>query len=281
MQYIVIDLEWNQPLGPSLMVEEPVRLNGDIIEIGAVRLNDDYSAGDVYRGYVRPQYYTKMNRKVGNLTHIDPKLLLKAPEFAEAWKLFQEWCGEDVCFLVWGTSDMTMLRENLRVRGLPCGLPPCCDLQEVFEDQITRDGRQWSLTDAMKAMNMPMLTAHDASNDAVNTAALCVHLDMDDLDYFTDYVPRVKDEHTIPEGGDDAFIREFPCPACGQSVHIEEPLPPDPEAGEEEEDDEPGFRAHCPDCGKLIVRLKSSMLPGKKRRVVRTIYAAAPEPDDE
>ena len=38
MQYVIFDLEWNQPADRSLMVEEPVYLTGELIELGAVKL---------------------------------------------------------------------------------------------------------------------------------------------------------------------------------------------------------------------------------------------------
>lgn len=269
MQYIIIDLEWNQPLGDSLFVNEPIRLTGDIIEIGAVKLDEAYQPGEVYRGFVRPEFYSKLHRRVGGLTHINPRDLENAPNFERAWKAFTEWCGEDYCFLVWGTSDMSMIRENLRVRGLPCGLAPVCDLQEVFEDQITRDMRQWSLTDALTMMRIPMETAHDAANDAVNTARLCKCLDLDEgLDYFMDRIPPVWDEFLITDEAGDA-LEAFECPLCGQRVKPEE---------------KPyykGYRhAECPECGLMDVTYKTSLLPQGKRRVVRSIRPACEHEED-
>ena len=53
MHYIIFDLEWNQPSSASAAVMEPVYLTGEIIEIGAVKLNEDFDtdekAEDKYR----------------------------------------------------------------------------------------------------------------------------------------------------------------------------------------------------------------------------------------
>lgn len=273
MQNIVIDLEWNQPLGNSLYINEPIRLNGDIIEIGAVKLDDQFRPTDTYRGYVKPQYYTKMHRKVGGLTHIDPNALKEAPMFEKAWSEFMAWCGDDVRFLVWGNSDMSMIRENLRIRGLPCGLPPCCDLQEVFEDQVTRDNRQWSLTDAMKMKGLPMLTAHDATNDAINTARLCDCLYMDEgLEFFTDEVPPVKDElYVKDEAASDEMIRVFPCPSCGCAVRVND-------AWDAETDE---YFPTCVNCGELSVVYKKAAVAGGKMHVTRTIRPFYPGSEDD
>ena len=40
MNYIVIDLEWNQPLSPQRMIREPFNLGGEIIQIGAVKIDN-------------------------------------------------------------------------------------------------------------------------------------------------------------------------------------------------------------------------------------------------
>ena len=40
MYCIVLDLEWNQPFSTRSMVTTPVRLPGEIIQIGAVKLNE-------------------------------------------------------------------------------------------------------------------------------------------------------------------------------------------------------------------------------------------------
>ena len=48
MKYIVVDLEWNQALSSKSPVFNrlPLHLRGEIIEIGAVKLNDDFSLGE-------------------------------------------------------------------------------------------------------------------------------------------------------------------------------------------------------------------------------------------
>ena len=40
MKYIVLDLEWNSPEHRNRLVKEPIVLHGEIIQIGAVMLNE-------------------------------------------------------------------------------------------------------------------------------------------------------------------------------------------------------------------------------------------------
>ena len=40
MNYIIFDLEWNQPLSPQRMVRDPFNLTGEIIQFGAVKVDN-------------------------------------------------------------------------------------------------------------------------------------------------------------------------------------------------------------------------------------------------
>ena len=44
MNYVVLDMEWNQAISYSDMIKEPVFLTGEIIQIGAIMLNDEFKA---------------------------------------------------------------------------------------------------------------------------------------------------------------------------------------------------------------------------------------------
>lgn len=45
---IVLDLEWNQPFSMRSMITTPVRLHGEIIQIGAVKLNEQLEIVDTF-----------------------------------------------------------------------------------------------------------------------------------------------------------------------------------------------------------------------------------------
>ena len=55
MQYIVLDLEWNQPWpgSPSSKKILPVSIHGEIIQIGAVRVLSDQTVADEFQILVR------------------------------------------------------------------------------------------------------------------------------------------------------------------------------------------------------------------------------------
>ena len=83
MNYIVIDLEWNQPLSPQRMVREPFNLGGEIIQIGAVKIDNlqELNITDRYSEIVRPVYYTKMNKHVTEVTEMTDDDLMQGRPF--------------------------------------------------------------------------------------------------------------------------------------------------------------------------------------------------------
>lgn len=50
---IVLDLEWNQPFSMRSMITTPVRLHGEIIQIGAVKLNEQLEIVDTFKVMVK------------------------------------------------------------------------------------------------------------------------------------------------------------------------------------------------------------------------------------
>ena len=121
MQYIVLDMEWNQPWpgSPSSKKVLPVQIRGEIIQIDAVRVTEEQFVTDEFQVMVRPKYYRRLNRRVSKLTGIkESRLNEEGVSFPEAMEAFRSWCGEDVVFLTWGFDDIGILRENLQLFNL-------------------------------------------------------------------------------------------------------------------------------------------------------------------
>ena len=121
MDYIVLDMEWNQPWpgSPSAKKVLPVQIRGEILQIGAVRVTEDQQVADEFQVLIKPKYYKRLNRRVSKLTGIkESDLKERAVPMAEAISQFRQWCGEDVVFLTWGFDDITILRENLQLYEL-------------------------------------------------------------------------------------------------------------------------------------------------------------------
>lgn len=181
MYYIVLDLEWNQPTSRNKLVTSPVKLHGEIIQIGAVRFDCEFNMLDDISIAVAPKYYTEMNHYVKALTGIRTKDLKKGKPFPEAVEEFKKWCGKDCCFITWGPDDIAVLSANMKLHSIDdSDMPKHYNLQLIFNKQITGENRQWSLSSAMEKLEMPLdLPCHDARNDAIYTARICSKLDMD------------------------------------------------------------------------------------------------------
>ena len=178
MQYIILDMEWNQPWPGSYSAKKalPSPMRGEIVQIGAVRMTQEQQVADEFQILIRPQYFKKMNRKVASLTGIRDSLLReKGVSFSEAAAQFAAWCGEDCVFLTWGFDDITILRENLAVFGLESGWTArWYNAQLIFNAQTDGSGAQKALSTAMQMMDIePTRAAHDALGDAYHTALVC------------------------------------------------------------------------------------------------------------
>lgn len=181
MNYIVLDLEWNQPTSRNKLITDPVKLYGEIIQIGAVKFDCNFNKLCDINITVAPKYYTEMNHYVRALTGIRTRDLKKGKPFPVALCEFKEWCGDDCCFITWGPDDMSMLTANMKLHSIDdSDLPRCYNLQLIFNKQVSGENRQWSLSSAMEKLGLPLdLTCHDALNDATYTARICAALDME------------------------------------------------------------------------------------------------------
>ncbi len=179
MNYIVFDLEWNQPLIKEDKINEPVKLNGEIIQIGAIKLNDSFEIIDTFDIMIRPVYYTQMNSKVRRLTGISQEDIESGVSFPEAYRRFSAFCGDDFCYMTWGGDDIGILLSNIMIHQIPTyPLPGTYNLQRIYGRQIAKTKKQISLEDAVSNLGEPPYQAHNALSDAMSTALVCKHLDI-------------------------------------------------------------------------------------------------------
>ena len=106
MNYVVVDLEWNQAMSSksSVFNKLPIHLSGEIIEIGAVKLREDMSPGEEFTIDVKPVYFRRMHYKVKKITGFDKERLAHGIAFADALEQLRQWCGDDITFITWGNG---------------------------------------------------------------------------------------------------------------------------------------------------------------------------------
>ncbi len=176
-------MEWNQAMSSksSVFNRLPIHLRGEIIQIGAVRLNDDWTPGEEFQIDVKPVYFNKMHYKVKKLTGIDSARLSTACGFKEAFAQFREFCGEDCTFYTWGYDDKGIMEQNIIIHDLDWDwIRGWVNLQIIYNIQTEGDNNQKSLSAAMEHFAIDQTrVAHDALGDAYNTALVCSRLDME------------------------------------------------------------------------------------------------------
>ena len=183
MNYIVFDLEWNQPYSNdiSFMKRTKMPLTGEIIQIGAVKLNERMDIVDHFTMFIKPQYLPRMHKHVRELTGITSRELDHGVPFKTAMQHFQNWCGDEYMLLSWGSDDILILRENLMLHRMKAlSYDQWVDAQMIYAYQRYGTSQQYSVAHAMEDLNISTehLSAHNALHDAVFTAHICQKLDI-------------------------------------------------------------------------------------------------------
>ena len=183
MGYVVMDMEWNQAMSSQSAVfnKLPIHLRGEIIQIGAIKLTDDFMPGDEFQIDVKPIYIKRMHYKVEKLTGFDKERLQGGECFKEAFAQFRQWCGENCTFLTWGSDDKAIMEQNIIIHDLDWDwIDRWVNLQVIYNIQTQAGRNQTALTTAMEHFEIEQTrVAHDALGDAYNTALVCSKLDLE------------------------------------------------------------------------------------------------------
>lgn len=184
MNYIVLDLEWNQPISkdsPSYQ-EYGNYLTSEIIQFGAVKLNSSKSVISSFRSVVSPRCYRTLHHHVEQLTSLTQRDIDSGLPFPVIAKRFRKWCGEEgsYAFLTWGYDDIPTLAANLMFYKMETGwLNPWYNLQILFSNQEGQDTNQKGLSSVIEYYHLQQKSQfHDALNDARYTAMVAAKLNL-------------------------------------------------------------------------------------------------------
>ena len=286
MYYITLDLEWNQAYAEkALAVQKRLsrRLRGEVIQIGAVKLDKNMNPCGSYQVIVKPKYFKKIHRHVSVLTGITQEQMDLGVSLPEAAEKFRKWCGRDFVFLTWGPDDIPMLKENFRVHDLPSSwLDSTYDLQLIFNRQTDDSTKQRSLEYAMEYFSIPQnLPAHDALNDAYFTALVAEKLDVGEgIRNYNQRRGELIEESvigdadagedgyvTINEMLDDEIVKSPVCPICKRQLSMElEPL--------HSKGQRYTYLYHCKNDGNMLLSVKLHRNFNETWRAKRTVELA-------
>jgi len=250
MQYVVLDLEWNQAMSSqaSVFLKLPFRLRGEIIQIGAVRLDENMFPADEFMADVKPKFFKRMHYKVKMLTGIDKARLKDGSTFPDAIEALREWCGQDTAFLTWGYDDKGIMEQNLMIHEIDADwIRGWVNLQTIFNFVTEGDKNQKALSKAMEHFEIEQTrTAHDALGDAYNTAVVASKLKLDTgIIYYDELAGQIKtrlpeatskaqasvsqglpleqvtsrEYASLPDAFSDTELTVATCPHCGAELH--------------------------------------------------------------
>ena len=174
MKHVVVDLEMN-PVSREFR-EVRRKLNEEVIEIGAVRLDENFQQEAEFQCYVKPEY-GPIKKHITSLTGITQAMVADKKTYAACFQDFVDWVGEEETkSYSWSMSDIKQLRSECRYK-----LPDFdigwlnarwVDLQQEFDDRLGLHN-SLALKHALGAMDHKFEgTQHTALADAINTSAI-------------------------------------------------------------------------------------------------------------
>ena len=174
MKHVVVDLEMN-PVSREFR-EVRRKLNEEVIEIGAVRLDENFQQEAEFQCYVKPED-GPIKKHITSLTGITQAMVADKKTYAACFQDFVDWVGEEETKIYsWSMSDIKQLRSECRYKL------PDFDIewlnarwvarQQEFDDRLGLHN-SLALKHALGAMDHKFEgTQHTALADAINTSAI-------------------------------------------------------------------------------------------------------------
>ncbi len=164
MNYIILDLEWDSTYFPKQK-----RIINQILQIGAVKLNQNFDVTDTFEVTVKSSISKKVTGRFARLTGITTEIMLDGVSFEDAVEAYNNWVGEDTVTMTWSNSDLYTIIEN--------------------EDNILKDKRFKieKYLDLQKFVQgeMRILGYEDKNQVSLEAAAEFLKIKTDDIDFHT------------------------------------------------------------------------------------------------
>lgn len=207
MNYIVLDLEWNQ----SNTGLEPAakRLPFEIIEIGAIKLNSELTMISEFSELIKPVVYHELHHITSKIIHMKMEELMRGDNFSRVLKRFLKWCGGgEYMFCIWGTQDLTELQKNIKFhkqKPLSEGPIMYLDVQKLYSlaygDGKSRKALETVVDELQIEKDIPF---HRAFSDAYYTAKVMEKLKDKDVFKMVSY-----DTYCPPKRREDEIKVQF------------------------------------------------------------------------
>jgi DNA polymerase III subunit epsilon len=161
------------------------RKKDEIVAIGAVRIDRlQIDLGQTFHSYVRPE---RLTHTEATLVHrITPGQLRQAPTLAEVLPEFLAFIGEDLLVGHFVGLDMGFLQRAVARLYQGTLVTPCIDTMRLaqgykevqlgYYQEMQLVSNSYRLSDLSREFQLPLFEAHDALEDALQTAYLFLYL---------------------------------------------------------------------------------------------------------
>ncbi len=176
MNYIILDLEWN-----NTFLKKEKRFINEILQIGAVKLNNKFDIVDSFQIIVKSSLTKKLSNRVKELTGITNEEMLLGVSLEEAVKRYNDWAESNSVTMTWSNSDLYAILENSKVflnEKLTLKIEKYLNLQAFVQNELKMLGfelnNQISLNNAAGLLNVSTegFELHNARDDSAIAALL-------------------------------------------------------------------------------------------------------------
>ncbi len=179
---VVFDLEMNQGYKPFTFYYHEIEqtFRGEIIQIGAAKIDECFSVVDTFSITMKPQIFRKLHHHVAKVTGLTQNIINNGVSVKQGLKAFLDWCGEDAVLLEWGMDDVPILKQNLVLLGMNENFPAdWYDVQQMVSAQFPpAEGEKMNLEAVVERLEIPMdRPFHDALSDVLYTCDVAKKLD--------------------------------------------------------------------------------------------------------
>lgn len=171
MNYIVFDLEFNMFFKFKEGEFANPDLKNEIIQIGAVKLNEKFESIGEFDLLIKPVIYKRMNPYVKRKTNINTSRVVQGTPFIKAIESFNSWMGNEYVLCSWGHDDILALRENCLFFGFDSlSFNKFINIQQIYMN-LESLTKQPSLESVVESLEIEISSPfHDALSDASYTS---------------------------------------------------------------------------------------------------------------
>ena len=138
MEYIILDLEWDSAYFPP-----EKRFINQILQIGAVKLDDDFNVIDTFNRVICSSVSKRVSSRFAKLTGITSEIMRNGVPFEEALGEYNAFSASAAVTMTWSNSDLYTIIENeelLLKNRLKFNINGYLDLQKLVQGDLYNRG---------------------------------------------------------------------------------------------------------------------------------------------